>query len=93
MYFCCCLFVFVFVCFVCLLFFFFFGGGGGGGMDGARRGTWGPDPPENHKNIGFLSNAGPETLKNHKSTKSIQCLAIISQLAKHHLNGVLLACR
>ena len=43
------------------------GGGGAGG----------PDPPphththtqNNHKNIGFLSNTGPDPLKNHKATK------------------------
>ena len=28
-----------------------------------------PDPPENHKNIGFLRNTGPDRLKNHKTTK------------------------
>ena len=33
-------------------------------------GTGGPDPPlKNHKNIGFLSNTGPDPLKNHKATK------------------------
>ena len=26
-------------------------------------------PPENHKNIGFLSNAGPNPLKNHRAFK------------------------
>ena len=41
------------------------GGGGGGG--GGGRGS-GP-PLKNHKNIGFLSNAGPDSLKNHKSIK------------------------
>ena len=35
-------------------------GGGGGCRD---------DSPENHKNIGFLSNTGPDPLKNHKATK------------------------
>ena len=35
---------------------------GGGG-----RGS-GP-PLKNHKNMGFLSNAGPDSLKNHKSIK------------------------
>ena len=25
-------------------------------------------PPENHKNIGFLSNTSPDPLKNHKAT-------------------------
>ena len=34
-------------------------------------GTAGPDPPlpENHKNIGFLSETGPDPLKIHKATK------------------------
>ena len=32
-----------------------------------ERGTGGPDPPlKNHKNIGFLSNTGPDPLKNHE---------------------------
>ena len=36
-----------------------------------QRGERGPDsPPEKkHKNIGFLSNTGPDPLKNHKGTK------------------------
>ena len=40
-------------------------------MCGSRGGggAWGPDPPENHKNIGFLCNTGPDLLKNHKATK------------------------
>ena len=33
-------------------------GGGGGGGQGVR-----PHPPENHKNIGFLSNTDPDPLK------------------------------
>ena len=40
-------------------------------MCGSRRGgggTGGLDPPENHKNIGFLSNTSPDPLKNHKAT-------------------------
>ena len=34
-------------------------------------GARGPDPPplKKHKNIEFLSNAGPDPLKNHKATK------------------------
>ena len=35
-----------------------------------EQGTEGPDPPpplKNYKNIGFLSNTGPETLKIHKA--------------------------
>ena len=35
------------------------GGGGGGGGQGS-----GP-PLKNHKTIGFLSNTGPDPLKNH----------------------------
>ena len=31
-------------------------------------GTGGPDQA-NHKNIGFVSNTGPDPLKNHKATK------------------------
>ena len=38
-------------------------------MGGFSGGTEGPDPPENHKNIGFLNNTGPDSLKNHKATK------------------------
>ena len=38
-------------------------GGGGGGDRGSR-----PPPLENHKNKGFLRNAGLD-LKNHKSAK------------------------
>ena len=35
------------------------------------EGTGGPDRPtlKNHKNIGFLSNTGPDPLKNHKAAK------------------------
>ena len=42
------------------------GGGGGGGVG---QGVWIPPPPENHTNIGCLSNADPYPLKNHKSAK------------------------
>ena len=41
-------------------------------MSGSREGggAGGPDPPpENHKNIGFLSNTGLDPLKYHKATK------------------------
>ena len=34
-----------------------------------RGGAGVPDPSENHKNIGFLSNAVPDSLKNLKSIK------------------------
>ena len=47
------------------------------------------DPEGNHKNIGFLSDTGPDPLKNHKAT--IQCWAIIGTPAKRNLNGLLLA--
>ena len=37
---------------------------------GIKRGAWGPDPPgKSPKNIGFLSNTGPDPLKNHKATE------------------------
>ena len=39
-------------------------------MRKSRGVTGGPTSPlENHKNIGFLSNTGPDPLKNHKATK------------------------
>ena len=44
-------------------------------MCGSRGGTGGPDPPENHKNIGFSSNTGPDPLKNRSYQVSIQCWA------------------
>ena len=47
-------------------------------MRGSRGGrTWGPDPPplKNHTNIGFLSNTGPDPLKNHKATNVGSSLA------------------
>ena len=35
-----------------------------------QTGGQGSGPPlKNHKNIGFLSNTGPDPLKNHKTTK------------------------
>ena len=37
-------------------------------MRGYRGETGGPDPLENHKIIGFLSNTGSDPLKNHKAT-------------------------
>ena len=44
------------------------------GSRGVERGSLGPPPPpprKNYKNIGFLSNTGPDFLKltNHKATK------------------------
>ena len=39
------------------------GGGGGGGGKGSGA------PLKNHKNIGFLSKSGLDTLKNHKTAK------------------------
>ena len=39
-------------------------------MRKSRGGTGGPTSPlENLKNIGFLSNTGPDSLKDHKATK------------------------
>ena len=34
-----------------------------------EEGTGGPDTLRNYKNIGFLSNTGPDPLKNHKATR------------------------
>ena len=59
-------------------------------MGRSREGTGGLDPLKNHKNIGFLSNTGPEPLKNQAR---VQCWAIIGLPAKCHLNGILLAGR
>ena len=33
------------------------------------RGSGPPSPLKNYKNIGFLSDTGPDPLKNHKATK------------------------
>ena len=38
-----------------------------GGSRGGGQGIW-PPSLKNHKNIGFLSNTGPDTLKNHKAS-------------------------
>ena len=56
-------------------------------MCGSRGRTGGPDPPplENHKNIGFSSNTGPDPLKNRSYQTSIKCWAIIGTPAKRHL--------
>ena len=41
-----------------------------GGWGEGGGGAGGPDTPlKNHKNIRFLSNTGPDPLKNHKATK------------------------
>ena len=58
---------------------------------GGSRGGWGDrvsGPPKKHKNLGFLSNTGPDPLKNHKATKPA---FNIGPPAKRHLNGVSLA--
>ena len=38
-------------------------------MGGSRGGQGVRTPLKNHKNIGCLSNTGPDPLKNHKATK------------------------
>ena len=50
-----------------------------------------PPPLKNHKNVGFLSNTGPDPLKSQSYQASIQCWATIGSPAKRHLNGVSLA--
>ena len=61
-------------------------------MRGSRGGggsTGGPDPPENHKSIVFLSHTGPDPLENHKAAKpAFKCRSIIGPTAKLHLYGV-----
>ena len=53
-----------------------------------------PHPLKNHKNIGFLSNTGPDPLKYNKATEpAFNGWAIIGTPAKRLLNGVLLAGR
>ena len=49
------------------------------------RGSGPPPPLENHKNIGFLSNTGPNPLKIIKLPSQIQRWTIIGPRAKHHL--------
>ena len=44
-------------------------GGGGGGTGGPYHTHPPPPPLKNHKNIGFLSNTGPEPLKKLQATK------------------------
>ena len=39
-----------------------------GGLRGGQ-GVQIPPPPEKSQNIGFLSNTGPDPMKNHKATK------------------------
>ena len=58
------------------------GEGGTGGQD--------PFPPENHKNIGFLSNSGPDPLKNDEATEPA---FNVGPSSARHLNEVLLASR
>ena len=53
-------------------------------------GAGGPNPLENHKNIGFLSNTGSDPLNNHKATKA--AFNVGPSLARHG-NGVSLADR
>ena len=58
-------------------------GGGGGGDRGS-----GP-PLKNYNNIGFLSNTGPDPLKNHKATKPAFNFGplLARQRYVRHLNG------
>ena len=47
-----------------------------------------PPPLKNHKNIGFLSNIGPDPEKSQSYQTSFQCLDNIDTPAKRHFNGV-----
>ena len=58
-----------------------------------QRGAGSPEPPPppliNHKNIGFLSNTGPDPHKKSQSYQaSVQCLVIIGPPMKRRLIGV-----
>ena len=56
-----------------------------------QRGTGGPDPaPENHKNIGFLSNTGTDPLKNHKAAKPVYNVGPSSARQRNAEDGPLL---
>ena len=61
-------------------------GGGIGGPDPSP-----PPPLKNHKNIGFLSNTGPDHLQITKLPSQHSMWAIIGPPAKCHFNGVSLA--
>ena len=62
----------------------------GGGGTGCRD----PPPLKNHKNIGFLSNTGPDLLKIHKATKPAFNVGPSSVIpAKSHLNCIWLVGR
>ena len=56
-------------------------------------GTGGPDPPENHKHIGFYSITGLDLLKITKLQSKHLMWAIIGLSAKRHFNGVSLVGR
>ena len=64
------------------------GGGGGGG------GAAGPDPLlENHKNIGFSSNTGPDPVKKSQLQSQHLMLGHHRSASETPLNGVSLAGR
>ena len=54
------------------------------------RGSGPPPPPPagSYKNIGFLSNTGPDPIKSQSYQSSFRCWAIIGLPLKRHLNGV-----
>ena len=64
-----------------------------GPMRGSRGGTEGPDPPENHKNIEFLSNTGPDPLKFSKLPSQHSTLGHHWHASETPFKGVSLAGR
>ena len=58
---------------------------GGGGWAGD------PVPLKNCKNIGFLSNSGPDPLKNHEATKPAFNVGPSLSRQRNAINGVTLA--
>ena len=57
------------------------------------QGVWTPRPKKNHKNIGFLSNTGPDPLENHKATKPAFIVGSLSVRQQNAIYGVSLAGR
>ena len=57
------------------------------------RGRKGSGPPENHKNIEFLSNTGPKPLKITKLPSQHSMLGHHQHASKTPFNGILLAGR
>ena len=60
-------------------------------MCGYRVGGRGSGPPEKLQNIGFLSNSGPDPLKNHEAIKPAFNVGASPSRQRNAINGVTLA--